>query len=78
MKAHRTDAVSLTFGLIFLGVVVWWVAGSAISVNLPDLGWFVAGALILFGIVGLLGMLRGDRSKRSEDPRSPAPPAPKD
>lgn len=66
MKPHRTDGLSLTFGLLFVGVVLWWLIGSAVDVDLPAGGWFVAGALILFGLIGLVGALRPDRSKRTD------------
>lgn len=81
MKAHRTDGVSLSFGVIFLLVVGWWVAGQAVDVDLPALGWFAAGALILFGGIGLLGALRSGRTApvepvvdRSVEPVSGLPP----
>jgi hypothetical protein len=73
MKLHRTDGLSFTFGLIFLGVVAWWLFGAQFDVELPSGGWFVAGALILFGIVGLIGALRPDRAKPESAP--PAFPA---
>jgi hypothetical protein len=61
MKAHRTDGVSLSFGLIFLAVAVWWAVAQVTTVRLPALGWLAAGALILFGVVGLLGAIRSGR-----------------
>lgn len=69
MKPHRTDGVSLTFGLIFLGIVIVWLFNQAVSVNL-NAGWIVAVGLILFGLLGLLGALRSDRDAK---PKSPAP-----
>lgn len=68
MKAHRTDGVSLSFGLIFLIVVAWWLVAQVVEVGLPALGWFAAGALILFGGFGLLGALRSGRSAPVESP----------
>jgi hypothetical protein len=62
MKSHRLDGVSLTFGLIFLGIVVVWLFNQAVSVNL-NAGWIVAVGLILFGGLGLLGALRSDKEK---------------
>ncbi|WP_426508038.1 hypothetical protein ACPPVO_56775 [Dactylosporangium sp. McL0621] len=62
MKPHRLDGVSLTFGLIFLGIVVVWLFNQAVSVNL-NAGWIVAVGLILFGGLGLLGALRSDKEK---------------
>ncbi|MET7417771.1 hypothetical protein [Dactylosporangium sp. NPDC005555] len=70
MKPHRTDGLSLTFGLIFLGIVVVWLFNQAVNVNL-NAGWIVAVGLIVFGLLGLLGALRSDRS-----PTSSGPPAP--
>ena len=61
MKRHRTDGVSLTFGLIFLMIALWWAAAQVVDVRLPALGWLAAGALILFGVVGLLGAIRPAR-----------------
>ena len=58
MKAHRTDGVSLTFGLIFLAIVAWWLVAQILHLSLPAVGWFLAGALILVGVFGLLGALR--------------------
>ncbi|WP_433828403.1 hypothetical protein ACQP2E_03335 [Actinoplanes sp. CA-015351] len=65
MKPHRMDGVSLTFGLIFLGVAFWWAISRVITVHLPAVGWIVAGALIFFGVIGLLGAIR---SNRREEP----------
>jgi hypothetical protein len=64
---HPTDALSLVAGVVFLAAVAWWLFGSAVSVPLPGLGWMVAAALIVFGILGLLGALRGDRRNRESD-----------
>jgi len=64
MKPHRTDGVSLSFGLIFLAVALWWAVTQVVDVRLPNAGWLVAGGLILFGVVGLLGAIRsGQRSE---------------
>jgi hypothetical protein len=65
MKPHRLDGVSLTFGLIFLGIVVVWLFNQAVSVHL-NAGWIVAVGLILFGGLGLLGALRSDRPERGK------------
>lgn len=62
MKAHRTDAVSLVFALIFLAAAAWWLLAQIMDLSLPAVGWFVAGALILIGIGGLFGALRAGRS----------------
>ena len=61
MKPHRTDGVSLTFGVLFLLVAVWWALSAVVTLHLPALGWTVAGGLILFGVIGLLGAISSGR-----------------
>jgi hypothetical protein len=68
MKPHRTDGVSLSFGLVFLLVAAWWAAAQVVTLQLPALGWVIAGMLILFGTIGLLGAIRSGRR-----PEQPAP-----
>ena len=70
MKPHRTDGVSLSFGLIFLLIAAWWAVAQVVTVRLPAAGWLVAGVLILFGALGLLGAIRSGRR-----PEVPAPVA---
>ena len=74
MRPHRTDGVSLSFGLIFLLVALWWAVAQVTDVRLPEPGWLVAGALILFGAIGLLGAIRSGR--RAEVTEAAAVPAP--
>ena len=62
MRTHRTDPVSLTFGLIFLAIAAVWLAVKIGGWTVPNVGWFVAGLLIVAGVVGLLGALRAGRS----------------
>jgi hypothetical protein len=76
MNIHRTDKLSLVFGVIFLGFVLVWLFGSQLDVDLPTAGWFIAGGLILFGVLGLMGSIR---PRRRPDPVSTPPaPAPED
>lgn len=75
MKAHRTDGVSLVFALIFLAVAGWWLLAQILDLALPAVGWFVAGALILVGVLGLFGALRSARSTPSETTPSEATPS---
>ena len=58
MNRHRTDAVSLAFGAIFLFVAGWWAIGRTIDIGLPAVGWALALGLILVGALGLAGALR--------------------
>jgi hypothetical protein len=58
MNTHRTDKVSLTFGVLFLIAALWWLLGSQIQIALPTAAWFLAGGLILFGVLGLVGSIR--------------------
>jgi hypothetical protein len=61
MKGHRTDALSLVFGLGFLFLAAWWLFSRRISVGLPTLGWILAAALISLGGLGLVGAIRANR-----------------
>ena len=65
MRPHRMDGVSLTFGLIFMGIAFWWAISRVITIHLPAMGWIVAAALIVFGVIGLFGAIR---SGRREEP----------
>lgn len=68
MKAHRTDGLSLTFGLIFLTLVAWWLVAQVVEVSLPNAGWLVAAALIVLGLLGLVGAVRGNNRIRQGEP----------
>jgi hypothetical protein len=68
MRPHRTDGVSLSFGLLFLAVALWWAVAQVIDIQLPALGWLAAAALILFGAVGLLSAIRSGRRTEVEAP----------
>jgi hypothetical protein len=66
MKKHPLDVLSLVFGLIFLLVAGSWMVKRTIHVDLPDAGWFVAGALILAGGFGIYSALRGSGKPPAE------------
>ncbi|MGW5673427.1 hypothetical protein ACWEVO_36870, partial [Micromonospora sp. NPDC003776] len=74
MKAHRTDLVSFAFGLAFLALAVWWLLARILGLTLPPVGWFLAGALVLIGLLGLVGALRSGRHAHRE-PAGPEPEA---
>jgi hypothetical protein len=65
MKRHRTDGVSLVFGVIFLLVAAWWLLGHTVHIGLGTLAWVIAVALIAIGGLGLLGALRGRDPEQS-------------
>jgi hypothetical protein len=65
MKSHRTDGVSLTFGLIFAFIAGWWLVARGTHFDSPKVGWFLAGGLILLGMLGLIGALRSSRTTES-------------
>jgi len=68
MNTHRTDAVSLGFGVTFLGIVLWWFLAAQLNIVMPTAGWFVAGGLILFGVLGLMTSLRRKEVGPADDP----------
>lgn len=73
MKTHRTDGLSLTFGVVFLVIAAWWAVAATVDLTLPNAGWFVAAALIGLGVLGLIGALRAGRPAPSQPlPDEPA------
>jgi hypothetical protein len=67
VKAHRTDVVSLGFGLFFVALAAWWLLAQLLGLALPPVGWFLAGGLLLIGVLGLVGALRSGRGNRAAD-----------
>jgi hypothetical protein len=74
---HRTDVLSLVFGLLFLGCAGAWAAEHFLDLpwridwRLPHLGWIVAGGLVLAGLLGILASLR----RQDEPEPTPTTPA---
>jgi hypothetical protein len=62
MKRHATDVVALTLGCAFLALVGVWALAKTVTIDLPSGGWFVAGFLVLIGLVGMGAALRSNRS----------------
>lgn len=73
MKAHRTDLVSFVFGLIFVGLALWWLLAQILGLALPAVGWFLAGALVLIGLLGLVGAVRSARNQDRQPAADAAP-----
>jgi hypothetical protein len=67
MKRHSLDVLSLVFGLIFLLVAGSWIIRRNTNVDLPEAGWFIAGALIIAGLFGIVSSLRGSQSKEPKE-----------
>ena len=57
MKSHRTDSVSLFFGLAFLMISLGYLAKVYLNLNLPSMGWFIAAGLVFLGVVGAITAL---------------------
>jgi hypothetical protein len=70
VKRHDLDVVSLVFGLVFGAVACWWGVDRVGRLDMP-LGWPLAVALLVAGVVGLLGALprrpRGDGAQTRID-----------
>jgi hypothetical protein len=64
VKRHDADAVSLVFGLIFVGLALGWVLVRASVVDVGDLQFAGPILLVLAGAVGLVVSLR--RGRRTE------------
>jgi hypothetical protein len=62
MKRHEIDVVALTLGCSLLALVAVWALVKTVTVDLPSGGWFVAGGLIVMGVVGLVAALRPNRT----------------
>lgn len=67
MKPHTTDAVSLTFGLVFLGIAGLWTVRQVASLSAATTSAAAAGSLI---VLGLLGIALAWRSAQRDDSSS--------
>lgn len=62
MQRHETDAVALTFGLIFLGITGAWLLVAAGAADVTGLRYFFPILLLGAGIAGVAAsVLRRDR-----------------
>lgn len=69
MHRHEVDAVSLTFGLIFLGIVNAWVMWETGAADVEGLRWFFPVLLLGAGAAGVISsLLRGRRARRDAAP----------
>ncbi|HUR72800.1 MAG TPA: hypothetical protein VMZ00_00890 [Sporichthya sp.] len=77
MQRHDTDAVSLTFALILLGIANAWLMVVVGAADVAGLRWFFPALLLGAGAAGVVSsLLRGRRSGPSNlIPDEPAPDA---
>jgi hypothetical protein len=54
MSRHVFDLVSLIFGIVFVGLAGGWMVNQWLDLTMPPVGWIVASALVLFGVLGLI------------------------
>lgn len=71
MKAHRTDNLSLFFGLLFLLVAGGYLVHRQLDLELPAVGWFIAAGIIFLGVVMAVTALVPDRKPTQEDVEQP-------
>jgi hypothetical protein len=67
VKRHDADAVSLVFGLIFLGLAAGWALVKANLVEIADLQFAGPILLVIAGAVGLVVSLRRGRQGQPDD-----------
>jgi hypothetical protein len=67
MKVHRTDTLSLAFGMLFLIISVAFLASRECNVNLPDMGIFVAAGVVVLGLVIAVTALFPHRKPKAVD-----------
>lgn len=64
MGKHQVDPVSLTFGLIFLGIANAWVMVETGAAEVEGLRWFFPVLLLGAGAAGMVSsLLRGRRDR---------------
>ncbi|GIH04394.1 hypothetical protein Rhe02_24610 [Rhizocola hellebori] len=69
MKAHRTDALSLAFGMLFVLIAVAFLANRAFDVKLPDMGLLVAaGVVVLGGVIAITALFPHRKQNPTEIP----------
>jgi hypothetical protein len=73
VQRHEVDAVSLTFGLLFLGIANAWLMVDAGAADVAGLRWFFPVLLLGAGAAGVVSsLLRGRRAR--EDALAEATP----
>ena len=62
MNRHEIDVVSLSFGWVFLAITAWWLVATTVDIELPSAGWFLAGLLVVLGLLGLYAAVKPVRT----------------
>ncbi len=68
MKAHRTDVMSLAFGMLFLVIALAYLANREFDVNLPGVGVFFAAGIVILGAVIAVTALFPHRKEKAVAP----------
>jgi len=63
MNKHEIDVVSLSFGWVFLAITAWWLVATTVDIELPSAGWFLAGLLVVLGLLGLYAAVKPVRGQ---------------
>jgi hypothetical protein len=68
VKPHRTDLISLTFGMIFLGAAGLWALSRQVNLDASTVGWLAVAGLIVLGAVGIThGIVTASQRRRTDD-----------
>jgi hypothetical protein len=67
VKRHKTDLISLFFGLVFAAIAGWAIFGGATNFG-QTAGWVAIGVLVALGLAGLVSA-----ASRREPVAAPAP-----
>jgi hypothetical protein len=73
MKPHRTDGISLAFGLTFLGAALLWFVVLQVSLSAVVVGWFVVCGLFVLGALGLAHAITRATRRRDTNDEPPLP-----
>jgi hypothetical protein len=65
MKVHRTDTLSLAFGMLFLIIAGTFLANRAFEVRLPNMGLVVAVGIVVLGAIIAVTALFPHRKPKS-------------
>lgn len=67
MKPHRTDGLSLTFGLVFLAAAGLWLLARLVPLRAATVGWLVVASLIVLGGLGIAHAVARASGRRHTD-----------